>query len=578
MANDDYSWLAGFDRLDDFLQRAISNRASSSEPGPGSSSYTTPFALQVPTNRPHPPPPTQYAPAGMIPQGAQFQHHFNDGYGTPPYYPGHFVGESSVRPQNSYQVSPAASTQSQYQAPVHHPPRSTTLATSTPTYPSVQRPPTFSVPQPPPLPSPIPRKGGTPGDMDAARSAKRLRISGSQSQLDPVGHSKPQAPSKTGLYKTMGPVNGAAGGLVKPAGTPPGAQPSPGGKLMKYSYAPRDPNNKRFLKDRVDMAKRLTTSDGMEKTTYNPKTIARDVLISAGRHPKEAALNHHLSRLRDVFNHIDTTSDLSTFRWDLVDPVVDEPRDQDASAPRPESSAIPPQLPAAQPKPPSPIVDDRELSTHQPPPNTQQQQKSTPVPISQSPLPLPIPQPHVQPPPPPPPPSPPKQQLKSQSKPQPKPQRKPQPSPPPPPQPVSQAPAPIPPQSHPKPEVRLPTPIVEMGRPPGKRPVGRPPGRPSGSNKIPMVVPPPPPTSFQVYACQWQNCQAELHNLDTLRKHVLKLHVPYSISCMWRGCTFEGHLPASQLFQHIKKAHLNSIAWKQGDGPLVIGPGEKASR
>ncbi|PKY09332.1 hypothetical protein P168DRAFT_34887 [Aspergillus campestris IBT 28561] len=584
MANDDYNWLAGFDRLDDYLQRSMGNEASSGEPTPGySSPYTTPSTLQAPTNQPHPPPPTQYAPARMIPPSAQFQHNINDGYVTAQHHPEHFAGESSVRSQNSYQLPPAVPTHSPYQAPVHHLPRSTNLPASAPSYPPAQHFPIFSAPEQSPLPSYIPREGGIAADMEAARAAKRLCISKSRPHLDPVGHSASQVPPKTGLYRAMDSVNGTAGSLVKPAGGPPSGQPSPGGKFTAYSYAPRDPNNKRFLKDRVDMAKRLTTSDGMKKTTYDPKTIARDVLISAGRHPKEAALNHHLSRLRDVFTHIDTSSDLSTFRWDLVDPVPDETRDQNASAPRPETSAVPPQLPAAQPTPPLPTVDVWKLSTHQPPQHAQQRQNFTPVPASQSPLPQPIPQPYTHPPSPPKPqstpqpksqPTPqPKPQPKPQSTPQSKPQRKSQPSP----QPVPQAPAPTPPQPYPKPEVHLPTPIVEMGRPPGKRPVGRPPGRPSGSTKVPMVVPPPLPVSYQVYACRWQNCQAELHNLEMLRKHVLKLHVPYSISCAWKGCTFEEHLPAWQLFEHIKTAHLDSIAWKQGDGPSVTGPGEKAS-
>ncbi|PLB33647.1 putative C2H2 finger domain protein [Aspergillus candidus] len=576
MANDDYNWLAGFDQLDNYLQRSIGNGASSGEPTPAHTSpYTTPSAFQAPTNQPHPPPPpTQYAPAGMIPPGAQFQHNINDGYVTAHHHPEHFAGESSARPQNSFQFPPAGPAQSHYQSPVHYLPRSAALPASAPSYPPAQRFPTLSAPEPSPLPSYIPRQGVIAADMEAARAAKRLCISKSRSHLDPVGHSASRVPPKTGLYKTMDSVNGAAGSLVKPVGGPPGGQPSPGGKFVAYSYAPRDPNNKRFLKDRVDMAKRLTTSDGMKKTTYDPKTIARDVLISAGRHPKEAALNHHLSRLRDVFTHIDTSSDLSTFRWDLVDPGPDKTRDQHASAPRPETPAIPPQLPAAQPTPPLPTVDDRELSTHQPPQHAQQQENSPPVPVSQSPLPPPIPQPHVHSPPPPKPqPTPqPKSQPKPQSKPQPKPQPKSQPAP----QPVSQAPTPAPPQPCPKPEVRLPTPIVEMGRPPGKRPVGRPPGRPAGSTKVPMVVPPPLPVSYQVYACRWQNCQAELHNLEMLRKHILKLHVPYSISCAWKGCKFKGHLPAWQLFEHIKTAHLDSIAWKQGDGPSVNGPGEKA--
>lgn len=47
--------------------------------------------------------------------------------------------------------------------------------------------------------------------------------------------------------------------------------------------------------------------------------------------------------------------------------------------------------------------------------------------------------------------------------------------------------------------------------------------------------------SYQIYKCHWENCPAELHNLDTLRKHVHKQHrerlgqgPPYP--CRWADC------------------------------------------
>ena len=53
---------------------------------------------------------------------------------------------------------------------------------------------------------------------------------------------------------------------------------------------------------------------------FNPKTIARDILLAVGEHPTMAPLNAHLTRLKDVFTHVNDESDLSTFKWDLVDP------------------------------------------------------------------------------------------------------------------------------------------------------------------------------------------------------------------------------------------------------------------
>lgn len=57
-----------------------------------------------------------------------------------------------------------------------------------------------------------------------------------------------------------------------------------------------------------------------KRKRYNPKTIVRDVLIAAGRHPTMQPLNYHLDGLRKTFKHVNDISDLSTLRWDLIDP------------------------------------------------------------------------------------------------------------------------------------------------------------------------------------------------------------------------------------------------------------------
>jgi hypothetical protein len=95
---------------------------------------------------------------------------------------------------------------------------------------------------------------------------------------------------------------------------------------------------------------------------------------------------------------------------------------------------------------------------------------------------------------------------------------------------------------------------------------------------------------YQVYACGWDGCRAELHNLDTLKKHVIKLHGKPSadngFECDWAYCNLAGTStdhrgrqqkrddqdPArfatiEQWVQHIDKAHLQPVAWKLGDGP-----------
>lgn len=69
-----------------------------------------------------------------------------------------------------------------------------------------------------------------------------------------------------------------------------------------------------------------------------------------------------------------------------------------------------------------------------------------------------------------------------------------------------------------------------------------------------------------------------MHNLDMLKKHVYKNHVTYSITCSWKNCDSKQTMPAAELYKHVKKQHIDPIAWKLGDGPSVPGTGEKASR
>ena len=60
--------------------------------------------------------------------------------------------------------------------------------------------------------------------------------------------------------------------------------------------------------------------DALRYRPINVSTLARDILISKGEHPSERPLNFHLRDLAMNFKSVTTKSDLSTFRWDLVDP------------------------------------------------------------------------------------------------------------------------------------------------------------------------------------------------------------------------------------------------------------------
>ncbi|KAF4549152.1 Hypothetical protein D9617_23g005670 [Elsinoe fawcettii] len=109
-------------------------------------------------------------------------------------------------------------------------------------------------------------------------------------------------------------------------------------------------------------------------------------------------------------------------------------------------------------------------------------------------------------------------------------------------------------------------------------------GRPS--QKRPDEEERAPSPHYNIYHCRWEDCRAELHNLDTLRKHVLKIHgapIPNIYACRWRSCNTsrstttdtKGKAPASRheflsinsWMSHIEKTHLLPLAQTLGDGP-----------
>lgn len=68
----------------------------------------------------------------------------------------------------------------------------------------------------------------------------------------------------------------------------------------------------------------MDVKKALRRSTYNYDSIAKNVLIAAAKHPTEAPLNHHVDVLRNKFVYVNSRSDLSTFRWELVDPGPDE--------------------------------------------------------------------------------------------------------------------------------------------------------------------------------------------------------------------------------------------------------------
>ncbi|KAL8827735.1 MAG: hypothetical protein Q9170_006896 [Blastenia crenularia] len=451
---------------------------------------------------------------------------------------------------------------------------------------------------------------------------------------------------------------------LPPAHIPTGHQyqppvPPPTGYLSLYPYPPPPPapapapsqnplfvspsTRQRELLNSEDIIQPIVEHKARKRTRYNPKTIVRDVLIAAGRHPSMQPLNYHLDSLRKTFKHVTDMSDLDTFRWDLVDPgepiappadtrVSGDPRlidadgndadDEDQDMTQKPSRmalsagpfvAIPESAEAPRKqyfssfnayadrmkldkigRPPKLLGPKRKRNPNKPNPSLDI--SGTSAKLSNLP-----------------------QHLSTESGP-----RTPQPN--------SDG-VSILGSSAGSPGIK------RRGRPPGaknKQPrksteshiASRPainttPARPSGlrstatTDGIEVVVPSPSPsvadtqrpkrrrpkkptpkmaTSQQtmpihrIYKCQWENCPAELHNLDTLKKHVNKHGDKFKeeggpFPCLWKDCGArdyeEGDNEEESVLQplrfdrhenwtkHMDKRHVAEYAWTLGDGPSV---------
>ena len=81
------------------------------------------------------------------------------------------------------------------------------------------------------------------------------------------------------------------------------------------------PSSRQYLWSQPDIISPMNKrQDALRRSSYDPRTIARDILLAIGKHPTMAPLNSHLDNLREKFTAVNYDSDLSTFRWDLVDP------------------------------------------------------------------------------------------------------------------------------------------------------------------------------------------------------------------------------------------------------------------
>ncbi|KAF1989249.1 hypothetical protein K402DRAFT_390829 [Aulographum hederae CBS 113979] len=284
--------------------------------------------------------------------------------------------------------------------------------------------------------------------------------------------------------------------------------------------------------------------EALRKSMYDIKTIARDVLLATGKHPEMAHLNAHLDVLKSNFRNVDNNSDLGTFRWDLVDPGEPAPL-ADADDEDEDSVIGDTDDDVARPRPAPAVatmVGPNGLTT------TTEKHASFVGGL--------------------------KGFMKG-------PRGKPRHS-----LPAGQQ-AAIPGQT---PNTSRPAQSQSAGaQPVGYTVFGRPPTKKKDAS-------PSPEAQFTVYKCLWQNCPAELHNLETLKTHVVKSHgepAPHGwYECLWGDCGRKLPIPdrngemklkhiyldfeeLSEWTEHMKKAHFLGIAWRKGDGPRSVQSGRR---
>lgn len=355
----------------------------------------------------------------------------------------------------------------------------------------------------------------------------------------------------------------------------------------------------------TDIVEPIDRKKALRRNTYNIKTIARDILLACGRHPEMRQLNQHLDILRTTLPFIQQDADLSTLRWDIIDPGkpprgyfqdsaqgveedADDEEDSDeekrlqgfslqsnngtshskVQAP-PLVEAINPFKPKKRGRPPRNSFGPDQITSFIP-------DRPTPKPMSAS-----VPR------------------AESRG--------------------VGYG------------AFRAPTQYDADGKPlPKKR--GRPVGwrksihgsaqaqastnanghtagllksQPSQPSALRVANPgysepvrtiscsPSAPIKTRYYTsfkCRWEGCKAELHNLDTLKKHVNKVHRSSTdergfIECHWADCATQvidldtvtgmrtearnrkSFTTISNWMQHLELLHFNPVSWELGDGP-----------
>ena len=240
------------------------------------------------------------------------------------------------------------------------------------------------------------------------------------------------------------------------------------------------------------LAEKIERRKAARVSKYDPREIARAILIVSQRHPTERPLNDHFLPLREnLSGQVNWQSDLSTIRWDILDP---DPVDVDVGMDGYDEGELQANPPAAlapakrsRPRKSRPSAAAGDLHHRQATPGSAETcpegraahasrqrrlQHNTPGSAIEN--------------------SSPSQTLQSTS-------------------------------------------AMEDGPNSKRRRTGQSTGR-SQQRRTDAGSP-----AFKRYRCKWKGCSSELHNVDNLKRHVSKLHSKRDASsgcysCQWAGC------------------------------------------
>ncbi|KAH9820910.1 zinc finger protein [Teratosphaeria destructans] len=409
-----------------------------------------------------------------------------------------------------------------------------------------------------------------------------------------------QPPPTLGQASASAPVEPSANMRPGPSSSVASNVPPPPPK-------PKGPSQEQLQQERVRgkmLVEPIMRDRVVRKSRYDPRTIARDVLLATGRHPDMRGLNGHLLPMSKLlaerggsYEGAANKSDLSTIRWDIIDPSTLKVDQSRAKSKKPLAAVSTPSL----------AVDDTADADDEEDVNDYggrriQRQEINHGDGTVSYVNVYAPPSHA------------KAGLVKRRRGRPprhslpagaadtvggEPQR--------PGTPARRVPMNGTPQSAPAPRGAAGQPlgysafraldengnvIKKKGRPVGWRKAihsreaaGLSPNKSSAQGRPKKLAPQPstePEPRYPVYRCQWRGCQAELHNLEILKKHIVKLHghpnfETGAYECLWEPCGNgksngkSADRPArfqdiESWMKHVNE-HLQPIAWRLGDGP-----------